>query len=88
MGGNVASMYAGIFPENVSHLVNVEGFGLKESDPNNAPSHYQQWIAKQNDVQAFREYNSLHDLALRIKKKIKISVLKEQCMWLHSGLKG
>lgn len=69
MGGNVASMYAGIFPENVSHLVNVEGFGLKESDPNNAPSRYQQWIAKQNDVQAFREYDSLHDLALRIKKK-------------------
>ena len=44
MGANAAGIYAGIFPERVSKFVNVEGFGLADSDPDNAPSNYRRWI--------------------------------------------
>jgi pimeloyl-ACP methyl ester carboxylesterase len=33
MGANVAGLYAGIMPERVAAFVNMEGFGLPESDP-------------------------------------------------------
>ena len=44
MGANVASLYAGTMPERVSALVNVEGFGLKDSDPGEAPQRYRDWL--------------------------------------------
>ena len=56
MGGNVASMYAGIFPDDVKNLVNIEGFGLKESNPDNAPDNYHHWIEKQNCDQKILVY--------------------------------
>ena len=33
MGGNIASLYAGVRPDRVATLINVEGFGLPDSDP-------------------------------------------------------
>ena len=48
MGANVASLYAGIKPERVNQLINIEGFGLSDSDPNNAPVTYRRWLEKQN----------------------------------------
>ena len=44
MGANVATLYAGVMPERVSALVNVEGFGLANSDPADAPGRYRKWI--------------------------------------------
>lgn len=38
MGANVASLYAGVRPERVSKLINLEGFGLPETHPKQAPS--------------------------------------------------
>jgi pimeloyl-ACP methyl ester carboxylesterase len=50
MGGNVAGLYAGAFPERVSVLVNVEGFGLRDSDPADAPARYRDWITRSRDL--------------------------------------
>ena len=33
MGANVAGLYAGVFPERVEAFINIEGFGLTESEP-------------------------------------------------------
>ena len=44
MGGNVAMTYAGVRPERIRRLVNLEGFGLAPSKPAQAPSRYAQWI--------------------------------------------
>ena len=44
MGANVASLFAGVFPERVSALINIEGFGLPDSDPGDAPKRYRRWI--------------------------------------------
>lgn len=66
MGGNLASMYAGIYPERVKTLINVEGFGIKDMDPALGPKRIRQWIDEKTP--SFKKYHSLKDLALRFKK--------------------
>ena len=46
MGGNVAGLYAGVRPDRVAAFVNLEGFGLPDSDPGDAPSRYRDWLEK------------------------------------------
>ncbi|MDX1405161.1 MAG: alpha/beta hydrolase [Woeseiaceae bacterium] len=69
MGANIAGLYAGIFPERVAAFVNVEGFGLEESDPRNAPDHYRRWIERSRDEQAYASYQDFAELARRILKR-------------------
>ena len=47
MGANAAGLYAGVFPERVRAFINVEGFGLADSDPAAAPDNYRRWIERQ-----------------------------------------
>jgi pimeloyl-ACP methyl ester carboxylesterase len=69
MGGNVASLYAGVMPERVNKIVNVEGFGLTDSDPNNAPHRFRDWLVA-NEAQAeFTSYPDFENLAQRIQKR-------------------
>jgi pimeloyl-ACP methyl ester carboxylesterase len=44
MGGNVAMMYAGVRPERVRRLINLEGFGMPATRPAQAPGRYAQWM--------------------------------------------
>jgi pimeloyl-ACP methyl ester carboxylesterase len=44
MGGNVAMIYAGVRPERIHRLVNLEGFGLPATRPSQAPGRYAQWM--------------------------------------------
>lgn len=44
MGGMVAGLYAGVRPERVSRLISLEGFGLPDSEPSQAPKRLQQWL--------------------------------------------
>ena len=44
MGGNVAMIYAGVRPERIRKLVNLEGFGLPASLPGQAPGRYVKWM--------------------------------------------
>ncbi len=69
MGGNVGSLYAGTMPERVRAFVNVEGFGLPDSDPADAPGRYRAWIEAGNAVPRFSEYANLEALAYRIAKR-------------------
>ncbi len=49
MGGNVAMVYAGVRPQRVRRLVNLEGFGLPASRPAQAARRYARWI---DDIKA------------------------------------
>ncbi len=69
MGANVAGLYAGIMPERVAAFVNIEGFGLPESDPGNAAAHYRRWIEKSREMQPFSTYQDFAQLAQRIRKR-------------------
>ncbi|HEY6863391.1 MAG TPA: alpha/beta hydrolase [Burkholderiales bacterium] len=69
MGGNVAAMYAGIRPERVARLVNLEGFGLAATDPAQAPKRYARWLAElAGDPPSFRDYDSFDALAARLRE--------------------
>jgi pimeloyl-ACP methyl ester carboxylesterase len=69
MGANAAGLYAGIFPERVRAFINVEGFGLADSDPDNAPANYRRWIEASRKLPGFQTYRSYDELAARILKR-------------------
>ena len=69
MGANVASLYAGVMPERVAALINIEGFGLSDSDPGDAPDHYRRWIEAGRSRLAYSSYESLQKLAHRIMRR-------------------
>ena len=42
MGGNVVMLYAGVRPERIRRLINLEGFGMPATRPSQAPGRYGQ----------------------------------------------
>jgi pimeloyl-ACP methyl ester carboxylesterase len=68
MGGNVVMVYAGIRPERIRRLVNLEGFGLPQSHPAQAPRRYAQWLDQLREPAALRDYDSLDAVAGRLRK--------------------
>jgi pimeloyl-ACP methyl ester carboxylesterase len=44
MGGNVLMFYAGARPQRVRRLVNLEGFGMARTQPEQAPTRYAKWM--------------------------------------------
>ncbi len=72
MGGNVAMIYAGVRPERVHKLVNLEGFGLAPSKPEQAPGRYAKWIDELKSVHKgeldLKAYDSLEGVAKRLMK--------------------
>ena len=69
MGGNIAGLYSGVFPERVAAFVNVEGFGLADRDPAEAPANYRRWIEASYKAEQYRSYDSFAELAKRIQKQ-------------------
>jgi len=59
MGGNVATMYAGIRPARVEWLVNLEGIGLARTNPEQAPDRYAEWLQQIQTPPRERRYTSL-----------------------------
>ena len=44
MGGNVVMMYAGVRPNRIRKLINLEGFGMATTRPAQAPGRLGQWL--------------------------------------------
>jgi pimeloyl-ACP methyl ester carboxylesterase len=72
MGGNVVMQYAGIFPERVRRLINLEGFGMARTQPAQAPGRYAKWIGQlkqfHRDDLTLRAYPDLDGVAQRLRK--------------------
>jgi len=72
MGGNVAMMYAGVRPERIHRLVNLEGFGMPETRPAQAPGRYAQWLdelkALRRGEMDLKTYDSAEGVARRLMK--------------------
>jgi len=66
MGGNVAMLYAGLRPERVRRLVNLEGFGMAPTDPAQAPARMRQWLDELRAPMALRDYDSREAVAARL----------------------
>ncbi|HPF25038.1 MAG TPA: alpha/beta hydrolase [Steroidobacteraceae bacterium] len=63
MGGNIASLYAGVRPDRLRWLVNLEGFGLRRVGPEMAPVRYAEWLDQLRAPRAERRYESPAQLA-------------------------
>jgi pimeloyl-ACP methyl ester carboxylesterase len=72
MGGNVAMMYAGVRPQRIRRLVNLEGFGMPATRAAQAPGRYAQWMdevkALHRGEQALKAYDSPEAVARRLMK--------------------
>jgi pimeloyl-ACP methyl ester carboxylesterase len=72
MGGNVVMQYAGIRPTRIRRLINLEGFGLAATKPEQAPTRYAQWMdemkALRQGEKALRTYPSASAVAQRLMK--------------------
>lgn len=63
MGGNVAGLYAGVLPARVRCVVNLEGFGLPRTSPDQAPKRLRKWLEQVRTVPPLKDYDSFEQLA-------------------------
>jgi pimeloyl-ACP methyl ester carboxylesterase len=72
LGGNVVMSYAGVRPERIRRLINLEGFGMPETKAAQAPSRYAQWLDQlkqfHNGELNMRAYPDLAGVAARLMK--------------------
>ena len=72
MGGNVATMYAGVRQARVRRLINLEGFGMPSTKPEQAPGRYAKWIDEIKALHAgqslLKSYTDVSGVATRLIK--------------------
>jgi len=68
MGGNVVGIYAGARAGRVRKLINLEGFGMKASRPEQAPARYATWLDELIEPALMRPYASRQAVAARLQK--------------------
>ena len=72
MGGNVAMLYAGVRPQRIRRLVNLEGFGLPATTPDEAPGRYAHWMDDLKKLHrgemALKAYDTVDGVARRLMK--------------------
>ncbi|HEY8605508.1 MAG TPA: alpha/beta hydrolase [Noviherbaspirillum sp.] len=68
MGGNVVCLYAGVRPARIAKLINLEGFGLQLTQPEQAPGRYAKWMDELKSPPGMRSYTSLAEVAARLQK--------------------
>ncbi len=66
MGGNVASLFAGVRTARVRRLALLEGFGLPGTAAAAAPARYEKWLDELAAPPAFKPYASLEEVAARL----------------------
>ncbi len=68
LGGNVAGIYAGVRPGRVAKFVNLEGFGMPATRPEQAPKRYARWMDELRVPPKLRSYASFEALADRLQE--------------------
>ena len=72
MGGHVATLFAGVRPERIQTLINLEGFGMPATRPTQAPTRLAKWMdelkALQQGDMDLRPYPSQEAVAQRLIK--------------------
>ncbi len=87
MGGNLAMLYAGIRPERIRKLVNLEGFGMPASRPSQAPGRYARWMDELKRLERgeldLKAYDDLGGVARRL-MKTNPRLTADKAQWLAS----
>jgi pimeloyl-ACP methyl ester carboxylesterase len=68
MGGTIASIYAGVRPERVAWLVNMEGIGMPELPPAELPALITGWLGALRTPPLARHYPDLEELAEALRR--------------------
>lgn len=68
LGANVVCLYAGVRPERVRRVVDLEGFGMPPSRPSQAARRYARWLDELKDEPRLITYATLDDVAARLQK--------------------
>ncbi len=68
MGGNVVMTYAGVRPQRIRRLVNLEGFGLPDLPATDAPARLATWLDELKKPQRLKPYASLAEVAQRLQQ--------------------
>jgi pimeloyl-ACP methyl ester carboxylesterase len=63
MGGNIANLYAGLRPERVRCVINLEGLGLPRTSPQDAPKRMRKWLDQIKVPTLEKNYSSFEQLA-------------------------
>jgi pimeloyl-ACP methyl ester carboxylesterase len=81
MGGNVVMLYAGVRPARIRRLMNLEGFGMPDATPDQAPTRYARWLDAIKQGETMSSYASLDAVAARLmKNNPRLSL--ERAQWL------
>ncbi|GAB3668901.1 alpha/beta fold hydrolase [Ramlibacter alkalitolerans] len=85
MGGNIAMLYAGVRPQRIRRLVNLEGFGMAATQPEQAPGRHAKWI---DELKAYHRgemdltsYESVDAVAARLMKNNR-RLPRDKAEWL------
>ncbi|MFT3717562.1 alpha/beta fold hydrolase [Pseudorhodoferax sp.] len=85
MGGNVAMLYAGIRPQRIRRLVNLEGFGPPPAGSADVPARYARWMDELKQFHggrmALARYDSVDGVARRL-MKTNPRLPRDQADWL------
>jgi len=68
MGGNIVGVYAGVRPQRIAKLINLEGFGLPVTRPEQAPGRFASWLDELREQPELRTYSSLAGVVARLQK--------------------
>jgi len=68
MGGNVVMIYAGLRPERIRRLVNLEGFGMPRTTPDMAVKRFVQWLDDLKEPHQLKPYPDAAAVAARLQK--------------------
>jgi pimeloyl-ACP methyl ester carboxylesterase len=87
MGGNIAMLYAGVRPQQVRRLVNLEGFGMPRSRPSDAPGRFAKWLDALKAPTQLRPYPDLAAVADRLIKTNPL-LRPDRAAWLAAHWSG
>src|SRR5260370_10648753 len=63
MGANIALLYGGVRPQRLKWIVNLEGVGLRRTQPDEAPARYAEWLDELEQPLDGSRYRSAQQLA-------------------------
>lgn len=89
LGANVAGLYAGVRPARVAKFVNLEGFGMSATKPEQAARRYARWMEELRVQPKLRPYESFADLADRLQRNNpRLSRERAEFLAQHWGSEG
>lgn len=81
LGGNVASIYAGIRPLRIRSLTSLDGFGIPNASASKAPVAYRKWLDAIKESPRLSTYESASQVADRLQKN-NPRLPRERAEWL------